>query len=462
MPSDMMNWPDWFTGKSVNEALFCQQYLENHRLLFAGRAFFTPDGRMVDETPIKESIYALIAPYVTTGVAKRIESILDLLRITAYRADFPPQADRIHFVNGTLRLDGLSQPRFTEGRPDIVRSRFPVAYNPKAEPPMHWLRFLVELLSPDDILTLQEYIGYCLIPSNKGQRMMVIRGSGGEGKSQIGTVLKHLFGANAKDGSVGKVSENRFARADLEHIHLMIDDDMRMEALRQTNYVKSLVTAQGPMDLEKKGKQSYQGWMYARLLAFSNGNLQSLYDRSDGFYRRQLILTTLDRPANRVDDPYIAEKMIAEGEGIMLWAIAGLQRLMANSFRFTESQGARENQSGVKREANNAIAFMESTGYIRLDETASISSAELYQIYMLWCQENAFSPLRPRAFSDFLVANQHVYGIEHSNNHTNSAGRRVWGFHGIAPVARSLLLRKNNYHQPARNQPGSVQQQFVI
>ena len=33
--------------------------------------------------------------------------------------------------------------------------------------------------------------------------------------------------------------------------------------------------------------------MYARLLAFSNGDLQALYDRSDGFYRRQLILTCL-------------------------------------------------------------------------------------------------------------------------------------------------------------------------
>ena len=63
---------------------------------------------------------------------------------------------------------------------------------------------------------------------------------------------------------------------------------MRMEALRQTNYAKSIVTAQGKMDLERKGKQSYQGWMFARLLAFSNGDLQALYDRSDGFYRRQL------------------------------------------------------------------------------------------------------------------------------------------------------------------------------
>ena len=34
-----------------------------------------------------------------------------------------------------------------------------------------------------------------------------------------------------KDGSIAKISDNRFARADLEHIHLLVDDDMKMEAL---------------------------------------------------------------------------------------------------------------------------------------------------------------------------------------------------------------------------------------
>ena len=104
---------------------------------------------------------------------------------------------------------------------------------------------------------MQEFIGYWLIPSNKGQRMMVIKGNGGEGKSQIGAVLSTLFGSNMKDGSIGKISENRFARAVLDFFFLYVDDDIRMEALRQTNYVKSIVTAQGKMDLERKGKQSY-------------------------------------------------------------------------------------------------------------------------------------------------------------------------------------------------------------
>ena len=37
--------------------------------------------------------------------------------------------------------------------------------------------------------------------------MMVIKGNGGEGKSQIGAVLGALLGSNMKDGSIGKISE---------------------------------------------------------------------------------------------------------------------------------------------------------------------------------------------------------------------------------------------------------------
>ena len=292
--------PPWYDGQSINEAAFCREFLASHKLLYTENSFFTSEGRMTDEAPLKTEIYQIIEPYASTSVPKKISNIIELLKITAHIDDFPPRTDR------------------------IVRSRFPVAYNPSAPSPETWLGFLHGLLYEDDIPNLQEYIGYCLIPSNKGQRMMVIKGSGGEGKSQIGTVLSHLFGCNAKDGSVGKVSENRFARADLEHIHLLIDDDMRMEALRQTNYVKSLVTAQGRMDLEKKGRQSYQGWMFARLLAFSNGTLQSLYDRSNGFYRRQLILTTRERQPDRVDDPDIH----ARRKGWLAGALRNLHRLV--------------------------------------------------------------------------------------------------------------------------------------
>ena len=422
--------PFWFDGKSINEALFCDDFLSRHKLVYTDGAFFTPDGRVTDELPLRGEIFEELRCCAVSNIPRKISNIMELMKLAARVEGLPPESDRIHLANGTLMLDGS----FTEGRSKIVRSRLPVAYDPNAPKPERWLKFLGELLYPEDIPTLQEFIGYCLIPSNKGQRMMVIKGSGGEGKSQIGAVLSALFGCNMKDGSIGKISENRFARADLEHVLLCIDDDMRMEALRQTNYVKSIVTAQGKMDLERKGKQSYQGWMYARLLAFSNGDLQALFDRSDGFYRRQLVLTTREKAADRVDDPDLAEKMKAEVEGIFLWAFEGLKRLVENNFKFTESARTRENREAVKRDNNNVYDFLESEGYIRLKADASISSKDCYEIYRMWCEENSLTALKPRSFSDALVAASGKYNLEHCNNITNSAGRRVWGFMGIEAI----------------------------
>ena len=429
------NQPIWFDGKSINEALFCDDFLGRHKIIYTNGAFFTPDGRVTDELPLRGEIFEELKCCAVSNIPRKISNIVELMKLAALVEDFPPEADRIHLANGTLFLDGS----FTEGKPDIVRCRLPVAYNPDAPTPTRWLAFLDGLLYPEDIPTLQEYIGYCLIPSNKGQRMMVIKGSGGEGKSQIGVVLSRLFGCNMKDGNIGKISENRFARADLEHTLLCVDDDMRMEALRQTNYVKSIVTAQGQMDLERKGKQSYQGWMYARLLAFSNGDLQALYDRSDGFYRRQLILTTREKPLSRADDPDIAEKMAAEVEGILLWAFEGLQRLVKNGFQFTESDRAKRNRELVKRDNNNVFDFLESEGYIRLKADACTSSKELYEVYKMWCEENSLNAIKSRGFSDALIANQRRYNLESTNNIINSSGRRVRGFVGIEALVQPDL-----------------------
>ena len=211
-----MNLPIWFDGQNINEALFCEEFLRERRIIFANGAFFTPDGRVTDDLPLRGEIYDKLKFCAVNNIPRKITNILEVLKLEAQVPDFPPEQDRIHVSNGTVLLDGT----FTKGRPTIVRSRLPVAYNPDATAPVIWLNFLDGLLHAEDIPTLQEFIGYCLIPSNKGQRMMVIKGNGGEGKSQIGAVLSAIFGTNMKDGSIGKISENRFARADLEHILL--------------------------------------------------------------------------------------------------------------------------------------------------------------------------------------------------------------------------------------------------
>ena len=172
-----MNLPVWFDGQNINEALFCEEFLQESRIIFANRAFFAPNGRVTDDIVLRGEVYEKLKSYTISSVPQKIKNIMELLKLEAMVEDLPPQPDRIHVANGTLMLDG----RFIEGKKEIVQSRLPVSYNPNAAAPALWLNFLDGLLYEEDIPTLQEFIGYCLIPSNKGQRMMVIKGNGGEG-----------------------------------------------------------------------------------------------------------------------------------------------------------------------------------------------------------------------------------------------------------------------------------------
>ena len=93
----------------------------------------------------------------------------------------------------------------------------------------------------------------------------------------------------------------------------------------------------------------------------------------------------------------------------------------------------------MRRDGNNILDVMDSTGYICLNADMSVSSKELYAVYSLWCDENGLIPMKQRTFSDFLVTNQKKYNLEHTNTVTNAAGRRVWGFLGIEVTARPCI-----------------------
>ena len=433
MPDEIMSTaPDWLNEKKkINEVAFCQEFLQNHPVRCIGGTFFNVDGRIPEET-IQRMIYEDIKDHVTTGVSKKVKNLLGVLKLECEAEPPPFQTDRIHVANGTVFLDGS----FSEEK-EFCRNRLPVRYDPAAAEPATWFRYLQDLLIPEDILTLQEYFGYCLVPTTKAQKMLMIIGKGGEGKSRRGIVLRALLGSNMNTGSIAKIESSPFARADLEHQLLLLDDDMKLEALSQTNHLKAIITAELPMDLERKGEQSYQGDLRVRFLGLGNGSLQSLYDRTQGFYRRQIIITTKDKPADRMDDPYLAEKMCAELEGIFLWALEGLQRLIANNYRFTISDAARENMEEAISDGNNIVEFLQSEGYISFKADYEARSSDLYEVYKLWCRENAEHPFSMKTFITYLKQNADVYGMEYTNK-INYQGSKVRGFVGLK-IERQLF-----------------------
>ena len=127
--------------------------------------------------------------------------------------------------------------------------------------------------------------------------MMFLLGKGGEGKSRIGLVLKKLMGDAVSNGSIQKVETSRFARADLENRLLMVDDDLNMNALPKTNYIKSIMTAEAKMDVERKGMPLARNdgidRTSVRNLAVSDkavGNTQQHNEREKDSYRNPDII----------------------------------------------------------------------------------------------------------------------------------------------------------------------------
>ena len=373
-------WPEWYDGRHINEVLFCQQFLEKHPMKCVRGRLFTVDGLIEDEGQIGNLILKEISGVLTANLSKTVANLLASIKLQAYSPPLPIEADRIHVANGTYFMDGS----FTANK-SYCNNRLTVSYDPNAPTPKKWLQFLSELLQEDDIPTLQEFLGYCLLPTTKGQKMLMLIGKGGEGKSRIGLVMR------------------------------------------------SLVTSECKMDMERKGIQSYQSQLYVRFLCFGNGALTALHDKSDGFFRRQIVLTTKDRPAGRVDDPFLVDKLLREKEGIFLWCLEGLHRLIGNNYQFSISGKARENMETVKRSSNNVIEFLQSEGYIRFKADSEASSKALYEAYQRWCEDNAQKPMSANRLSSELAQNERLYNVEATNN-VHVGGKRVRGFMGIEVV----------------------------
>ena len=418
--------PDWIVGRYFSEKRFCKEFLSLHPMAYQDGCFYDVNGR-VPEEEVRGSVYDLLSSKTETTLSKRVNAVMDVLKMECRRVPIREEETLIHCKNGTYSLGTES---FTTEK-HICRHRLPVAYNPNAPEPKLWISFLNQLLEDGDTLTLQDFLGYCLMPVNYAQKMLLIIGSGGEGKSRIGIVLHALLGQGMCNGSLAKVESSPFARADLQNRLVMVDDDLSLSALSSTHHLKSLITAEQPMDLERKGVQSYQGKVYCRFLAFGNGSLRALHDRSHGFFRRQIILTTKEREPDREDDPFLAQRLKGELEGILLWCIAGAQRLIYNDMQFIITPKAKENSESAAADGNNVLSFLNSQGYIRFDPEGTLTSRRLYSLYTDWCEDNMLPPLSARSFVVSLNQSAQDYGLHYSNGISAGNGRRVRGFSGI-------------------------------
>ena len=267
---------------------------------------------------------------------------------------------------------------------------------------------------------IQEIFGYLLIPVNKAQKSFVFVGAPNAGKSTLLSVAQEvLLGAENVSNVPWQSLGDRFNKAELFGKLANIFADLPSRSIDDNGMFKAL-TGEDYITAERKNKDPFSFRPYARLLFSCNEIPRNYGDRSDGFYRRLLIIRFDHSIPKARRDPNLRERLMAEKNGILMWAIEGLKRLIAAGYVFTETESTQAELRRYKVESNSALLFVEEC--CELDEKAEFPREELFQYYRDYCNKNGLKPMSQANF------NKDVESVSPSiTRKTDRLGkRRVW------------------------------------
>ncbi len=269
---------------------------------------------------------------------------------------------------------------------DYQITAIPVTYDPDADCPAI-KKFLSEILdSEEDQKTIIEFFGYCLWKEYQYAVVLMLLGTGANGKSTLLSLLKAFLGQSSVSGcSPQELSVNRFRSAQLHGRLANIAGDIPAKPLEYTSIIKML-TGRDLITAEHKNRDPFDFENYAKLI-FSANQLPAAYDDTDAFHRRFRLIDFPNkfRSGDPKTDPNILDKLTTPEElsGLLNLAIEGWQRLRDQGF-LTGEKSTEEKRIDYVRRSDPLQYF--ATKFLEHDIHAlPIEKSEVYEWYMQLC-----------------------------------------------------------------------------
>lgn len=243
------------------------------------------------------------------------------------------------------------------------------------------IRFLNTAV-PDkgDQVMLFQFIGYCMTKGTSLQKFMILKGTGGTGKSSVIHAIQNLIGTdNITSMSLQNLTQ-RFYPSMLRGKLLNACADIESGALQNVAEIKK-ATGEDLLVYERKGTDPTMFQSYAKLLFSANQIPLNMDEKSDAFYRRMLILVMDQKPEE--PDLDLDDKLAAEVDYLIWQAIGGL-RMLYEKGQFSETPRSREEVEKLHRAADTVKAFMDEC--TELQEGSRIKQGLLYEKYVLYCK----------------------------------------------------------------------------
>lgn len=448
----------WFKSENgaltLNPPFFVARYATEHHVFFEAdelRFYHYDDPRGLWIIESEDAIrWKLCADFKRAAdvakepklLAKRTNSFLQaivntLKGCTEKREVFRREAGVVHVLNGMLdlrgpdpRLDGFSHTFYS-------RNQIPVKLDTNAKCP----RFENELMRgglerEEDVLLVQKLAGQLLLGVNLTQKIVMLTGRAGRGKTTLIDVLAEIIGKANYTGIRTKHLEERFEIFNYVGKTMLIGADVPGHFLMTdgAHVLKALVGKDVLVGEEKSGKTvnvigDFNVWLS------SNSRLKVKMDGDSGAYRRRLVIVQYDRPPPPRPDPQFLEKLIAsEASGILNWMIAGailLLRDLRESGGLVMTAAQKERVDSLLAESDSVREFARK-GVAPVDAAENdITTGELVTAYVHFCEHRAWTPLPTakveKALPDILLE---IHRMARRND-ISREGKAQRGYRGL-------------------------------
>ena len=279
---------------------------------------------------------------------------------------------------------------------------------------------------------LLEYMGYAL--SNDRcwiHKCLILTGTGSNGKSTFIKTLKQVAGhENVSEKSLQELNDPQ-NRSTLDGALFHIAEEAGVDSLAKSAVFKRMISGDG-ITIKHLYEQPYTINNKCKLIISCN-ELPKSGDKTDGLYRRMLIVPFLAKFTDKTADLMIQEKLNMELPGIFNKIIDGYNRLRTNKL-FTQSNVVDEMLDDYREENDNLIYWrnerIEQIDPTDIDDfnTFYIKKDDLYTDYKEFIKDGMGKPLSRIQFFRQIKRVLHNTREERKSFHTYTNGVKSMDF----------------------------------
>jgi len=325
--------------------------------------------------------------------------------------------DVINLTNGIFSVS--SGKLLPHDKKIFTATQIPVEYNEDSDCPV-FKDFLYDIFNQDKSLVsiTQELMGYCLTNSTQAHKFFLLFGTGRNGKSVLLKVITALVGADNTCNLSLKSFGIPFELAEIvdKRVNISTESEVHGATLR-TDKLKAIVAGDS-IQINPKNEKPFSHLPITKLI-FAINRLPATADTSEGFVDRLIILPFdkkyVPNPKNDMQgklDPNLKDKLLLELDGIFIFALEGLKRLIANDYIFSESKRATKLLRQFVASNNPFVDFIDTR--LTIEDAVKIPRTQVYDDFKAWAKYQGFvshSNMSARTFYSDLTAELSSRGI---------------------------------------------------